>query len=209
VTFSKLQHTFLEHLPSAVNAVFKDDEKEFPDFADTVLMPEFHIKKAEMNGFADPIFVFTMPFAGRRRGKYKEIYGSDLGISPTHYFDIGIKKATAMMEKNGCLAVRFDRYFLLFEHYYSIKNFPSGLYDLDNIDTKKIIDSLNPVFTFGDESDKIWTFYRSFPHDCSFTRMFLTSQNQAVSFLSNYDNSKGEEGSFSRVLLAGTELTQK
>jgi hypothetical protein len=114
------------------NFIVEDDDFRCDSY------PGFDARKEKIPGTEDVFFHFVVPFAGHK----KSVYHPQYLISMARYFSLGMDDLKKRMRDAGSEMDGFNYSFIGFLHH--IHTGPNGAcYDLDNIETKRVIDAVN------------------------------------------------------------------
>ena len=160
-----------------VEYVFEGEDKD--EVFDVLDYSDFTCTRHDQSTKQHPIFCLTTPFAGYRRGTEKN-------ISTTHIFTKGIPLAVKKMEEKGSKPVVFDRGFVLFEHHMNADRSTETKYDMDNVETKKIVDALTVSFLKSDTASRLHTHYTAVLDDKQYTKIWITDVSQAAYLVDSY-----------------------
>jgi DNA-binding XRE family transcriptional regulator len=128
------------------------DENEFSH----AFYPDFAVNEEKIPGTEDTYFHFILPFAGHR----KVVYHPDFNVSMARYFSLGIDDLKRRMQAETRGIKGFNYSFMGFLHHmHPSRNGLKTRYDLDNVETKRIVDAVNRTFIHGDNSERISTYY--------------------------------------------------
>jgi hypothetical protein len=162
---------------SLLHRTGKRFEIDFPDANNPLYavshMPEFNAKRYDLDGFLMPVFHFSLPFAGHK----KTIFHPNFRIRMTHYFDYGMTKALEKLRADGTEIVSFEQAFVLFMHHINPSDYHGTSVDMDNIETKRVIDTLHASIIQSDFCGHISTRYMSQKTDGEpYTEMYVSCE---------------------------------
>lgn len=147
------------------------------EFNDLITYDEFAVKRVDIDGQDYPFFVFRTPFCGYKKERYVE----GLNVPITSYFQFGIGDCVKRMQDNEIEIEQFENSFVLFEHRYNVNHKRKKIYDMDNVETKKMIDMLGWFFIGSDSMGRIETYYTSRQtEDKKHSMVIVTDVSQAI-----------------------------
>jgi len=121
---------------------------------------DFALEEYLLNGSNTPAYIFRMPFCGGRMTKA----GKNFQLPADEYCMKGITEAVFdFKNRTGDFPIEFKKVFVGFLHHraFQRKESRKGAVDMDNVQTKFIIDSLNTFFFESDTEGWIETAYMS------------------------------------------------
>ena len=161
-----LHHLGFEILTGTMKSyIAKDNDDEKDKLFEGKYPVEFSFSEVKIEEINAPVYVLRTPFARAQNVKRKSAYYSNGYFVASRYYETNIAKEIIKYQNtNGKIEV-FDHAIVAFVHHVCKerveKNSTFHLFDIDNIDTKCIIDGLVPHVIISDNFPNLSIIYHS------------------------------------------------